>query len=157
MTVRVSSRITGADALERAFQARAAAADARLSGALLESGALVQAEAQRLIMDPPKSGRVYTPEFWTDSAGRVRAGRPRVPHQASAPGEAPANDTGNLASSIILETGDLPTGKITIEARAKYATYLEFGTARMAARPFLRRALDSMRGRVMILLRRALR
>lgn len=154
--IRIATQVIGADALSARFRQRAATASAKLGPALLEAGALVQSEAQRLVADPPKTGRIYTTEFWTDKAGRVRPGRARVPHQASAPGEAPATDTGNLISSIVLDGTDLPRGEITIAAQAKYARFLELGTARMAARPFLRRALDTMRGRVLTLIRRAL-
>lgn len=54
-------------------------------------------------------------------------------HQASAPGESPAIDSGNLAGSISMI---FPT---TLEAKigtnVAYATYLETGTSRMAQRP----------------------
>lgn len=67
-----------------------------------------------------------------------------VEHQASAPGEAPASDTGYLAGSIstYYEDGGL-TGIVT--AGAEYAAYLEFGTVKMEPRPFMRPALDGER------------
>lgn len=61
-------------------------------------------------------------------------------HQASAPGEAPAIDTSNLANSITVEaTG--PT-EVTIHVGADYAADLEFGTVHMAARPFVLPAVE---------------
>jgi hypothetical protein len=53
-------------------------------------------------------------------------------HQASAPGESPAVDSGNLVNSVAIE-------RATLEARigtpTEYARYLEDGTGRMEARP----------------------
>lgn len=65
-------------------------------------------------------------------------------HHASAPGEAPADDTGDLYDSIdSMQVGDV--GYIT--ASAPYADYLEHGTSRMAPRPFMgpaaRKAVES--------------
>lgn len=82
---------------------------------LTTARAITQRAAQS--MAEAKSGHVY---------GR---------HQASAPGQAPAIDTGLLANSQVAEmTG--PTTAIAGFA-AEYAPHLEFGTVRMAARPFL--------------------
>lgn len=66
-------------------------------------------------------------------------------HQASAPGEAPANDMGTLANSMtITKPGDLAR---EIEAPAEYAAALEFGRldGTIAPRPFLAPALDAVK------------
>lgn len=71
----------------------------------------------------PKSGRVYR--------------RGNITHQASAPGQYPATDTGRLASSVMI---DLPVpGGLTgrVGTNVQYGPMLEFGTSRMAARPWL--------------------
>jgi len=64
-------------------------------------------------------------------------------HPASAPGEAPAIDTGNLAASIQIE----PDGNLraVIVVGADYGPHLEYGTSRMAARPFLTPAMEEAR------------
>lgn len=64
-------------------------------------------------------------------------------HQASAPGEPPAIDTGNLVNSVFSEKSG--PGQAVVGASAEYAEYLEFGTSKMAARPFLRPALEKVR------------
>jgi HK97 gp10 family phage protein len=88
----------------------------------------VRTSAVQAILSPPKTGRVYR--------------RGGVEHQASAPGEAPASDTGRLAGSITTEYfPDQLRGRVT--ARTGYAAYLEFGTQRMEPRPFMRPAQDS--------------
>jgi hypothetical protein len=86
----------------------------------------VRAEAVRLIESPPKTGRIYR--------------RRGVEHQASAPGEAPAADTGTLAGSIITEF-DRSELLGTVAATAVYAQALELGTPRIRPRPYMRPAL----------------
>lgn len=62
---------------------------------------------------------------------------PRRTHRASAPGAYPATDTGRLASSVrvIMPTAASLSGEVGTEV--KYGAWLEFGTSRMAARPWL--------------------
>jgi hypothetical protein len=77
-------------------------------------------------------------------------------HIASAPGESPANDTGNLLQSIqiiqtktgvfrsifrsIFGSGNTVSSEVIVKAR--YAKWLEYGTKNMAARPFVRPTRD---------------
>ena len=57
-------------------------------------------------------------------------------HTASAAGEYPAADLGNLDGNI--NTNILLGGLVGIvESKAAYSSSLEFGTSRMAARPFM--------------------
>jgi len=59
----------------------------------------------------------------------------------SSAGDAPAGDTGFLASNIHLSlSADGLSGEV--ESRADYSAALEFGTINMAARPFLQPALE---------------
>lgn len=57
----------------------------------------------------------------------------------SSPGSPPGIDTGNLKGSI--KVGEVTDNHAVLEANANYAGYLEFGTRRMAARPFMRPAV----------------
>lgn len=78
------------------------------------------------IQQPPKTGRIYK--------------RNTVSHQASAPGESPASDTGRLAQSITTRYDPATiTGYVNVST--EYAQGLEFGTARVAARPYARVSL----------------
>ncbi len=72
----------------------------------------VRGDIVRRIQSGPASGRTYM--------------RGTVSHVASAPGEAPATDTGALASSISYQM----KGRLAaeIESRLAYAPMLEFGT-----------------------------
>lgn len=60
--------------------------------------------------------------------------RGTILHQASAPGEAPATDTGYLANSIGARMIGRTEGEVTVTA--EYAAVLELGGVHMAPRPF---------------------
>jgi HK97 gp10 family phage protein len=55
-------------------------------------------------------------------------------HTSSAPGQAPANWTGKLLNSIKVQK---TKGTAFVYITAKYAEFLEFGTSKMRARPFI--------------------
>lgn len=129
--MRISARVLGADDLARAFAERAGRSDAAAQVALEESAQIIAAEAQRLITDGPKTGRIY------------KKYRPRREHQASAPNEPPASDLGTLVAGVVIDRADVSQGRITVESTAAHSKPLEFGTRHMAPRPFLRRAMKS--------------
>ncbi len=104
-----------------------------------------------------------------------------IAHQASASGEPPAVDTGRLRASISTNwtksgigrgkvdsqaqpeegVGD-PGGskrmggqfKVVVGSNVRYAPWLEFGTRRMSARPFMRPSLDRIKNKVTSLIKR---
>jgi len=73
-------------------------------------------------------------------------------HIASTKGNSPNTDTGHLWKNIVVSTG---TGIITkeyfalVRSRAKYSNWLEDGTTKMAARPFMKPALNKNKDRIM--------
>ncbi len=79
----------------------------------------------------PKSGRLYP-----RPGGRI--------HQASAPGEPPAVDTGKLIKSIQSEMESETIG-VVYSDDVEYAPYLEYGTVRVAPRPFMAPAAEYIR------------
>jgi hypothetical protein len=96
--------------------------------ALHEIGEEVVRETARLIKSGPKTGKVYT------FRGR--------PHQASAPGQAPANRSGRLADSGNYKVKNHQ--EMIVGETAEYAGFLENGTrGRMAPRPHLIRAVNN--------------
>ena len=96
-------------------------------------------------MAEPKTGRLYR-----------RGKRGKIIHQASAPGEAPAIDTTALAASI--QTAKLSPLCYEVAAKgAEYAIHLEYGTHKMAARPFMRPALERAKPVLFELVSKALR
>lgn len=101
----------------------------------------VENVAKRKLLEP-KSGRIYDTRFWRDSQGRLRRGGPRPPHQASAPGEAPASDTGHLLNSIGHSVG-IEEGVVVgrVGSHLQEMAWLEMGTRYMEPRPLLRPSL----------------
>ena len=74
-------------------------------------------------------------------------------HVASLPGEPPNNDTGVLANNI--ETVQKAPLIVEVSSNAPYAGALEFGTSRVAERPYMRPARDKKRKEVEQLVRGA--
>ena len=102
-----------------------AQAQAEMARIVAKTAIDIEAGAKTAIQSSPASGRVYGA------------------HKASAPGEAPATDTGNLAGSI----QSVSAGPLTWEVHvsAEYAETLELGGVHVAARPFLSPAVDAVR------------
>jgi len=75
-------------------------------------------------------------------------GIPSPNHIVSAPGEPPNRDTGLLTSRTNAE--DLPEpGQAAVISDAEYSAFLEYGTSRMAERPFMRVAASNKRKAVL--------
>lgn len=75
-------------------------------------------------------------------------------HVPSAPGQPPNEDSGNLRRNIETEIGG--PNLVTVTSYAGYSQALEFGTSRMAARPFMRPAAERGRPEVTRLVGRAI-
>ncbi len=92
-------------------------------------------EAERVVGVTLKAGR--------DNIVRgMQASSPPV----SAPGDMPAIDTGTLIGSLETEQNG-PRGALSIGGGdAYYAIFLEHGTSRMAARPFMHPTASMMQG-----------
>ena len=89
---------------------------------LLGGGQLIRGEAIRSIQTGAKSGKTY------------KKYNPTRTHKASAPGEAPASDTGFLVSNIrVKDQKDF----VEVRSEASYSKFLEYGTSKMLARPFM--------------------
>ena len=85
-----------------------------------------------------------------DGTGRVYRRGAKGVHTASAPGAAPAPDTGNLRRNwrrFVLAEGRGKGVRIVcrIKSDMPYASILENGTARMKARPFRQRIRQNLR------------
>ena len=74
---------------------------------------------------------------------------PRRTHKASAAGEPPATDTGFLVNNITIVMDIADKGlSANVESRADYSSFLEFGTSKMAARPFMQPALEENKPKI---------
>jgi HK97 gp10 family phage protein len=121
------AKVVGTQKLEAALVRKAKRYEQATSAGLSAWALLVRNEAVKSVQKGPRSGRVY------------RSGT--VTHQASAPGQAPATDTGNLAGSIGWNI-EASTLTADVFASARYAVHLELGTRHIKPRPFLVPALD---------------
>ena len=77
------------------------------------------------------------------SVKRSRQGGGTYPHVAASPGQAPNTDTGKLVASIAVEKKAEST--YFVGSGLSYAKYLEFGTSKMLARPWLQPAIRANR------------
>ncbi len=67
---------------------------------------------------------------------------------ASAPGSAPHTDTGNLVNNIQVQRYDRSVDVGILGDKALYGKYLEFGTSKMKARPWLRPAFENSKATI---------
>ena len=100
-------------------------------------------EAQQLIDDSIPTGRLYRRGSFnrrhSRGFGQRASGPGRRFHRASAPGQPPAKDTGKTYQSITVRR--MAKGKYRVRFGGA-AGYLEFGTSRMRARPFIIPAIE---------------
>lgn len=78
-------------------------------------------------------------------------------HIPSLPGEPPNADTRHLDTNI--ETYIVPNKRnptVHVESKAEYSAFLEFGTSKMAERPFMRPALQRNREKIEQLVKSAI-
>jgi HK97 gp10 family phage protein len=125
--------------------------------ALVAAALVFEANTKELLSRPGagairRSGqtRVGAGSFRRGKDGKlqlVRRGAARtkidVTDRASRPGDPPAPDTGTLRNSIAHEV--VSSQRVRVGTNVEYAPFLEFGTARMAPRPFMRPALAMSR------------
>ena len=123
-------RLTGTRELKEALTRLGVNADKELSDAVKITAQAIRNNAIKSIARGTKSGDVYDKT------------NPRRTHRASAPGEAPASDTGRLVGSI---RADIAGKEASVSANTVYAEPLEFGTRNMEPRPFMVPALEAER------------
>ena len=112
--------------------------------AVFKGVADVEKEAKKSIQRGSPSGRVY------------QRYNPKRTHQASAPGQPPASDTGFLVNNIKRRMdADNMGGEVA--SRAAYSKYLEFGTSKMLPRPFMFPALEKNRKKIKSRIQKAMK
>lgn len=141
----LSFKVEGLDKLAKASRTTIEEISKQLDVALYASAKRIESDAKKSIARGTKSGKIYK--------------RRTVTHRASAPGEAPANDTGRLMNSISTALIKAQKYAEVFAGRgvAKYARALEFGTQKMAARPFFFPAAEKNRQWISDRLARAVR
>lgn len=109
----------------------------KLQKVIFEACSFVRNEAVQGIASGPASGRIYK------KGGKTG--------QRSAAGEYPMTDEGGLIQGIATKfTNKGLRGRV--ESNAPYSAALEFGTLKMAARPFLQPSLEAVRPKIRELL-----
>ena len=115
--------------------------NAKLKQIIGVGGQMVMNEAKQSIQQNSGGGKTY------------QKYKPRRTHTASAEGQPPNTDTGFLVSNIFLQIDPDGLGA-DVESRADYSGYLEFGTSKMRARPYLQPALEANRRNIIRLFAR---
>jgi len=138
-------KIEGFDSLIKLFPEMERKIRSELKLAVAAAGTLVENEIKDS-MRKAKHGKTYRKN---KAITRKRKGKNVVVgakfHRASAPGEAPAVDRGRLVGSIHSkkeDSGYSSTIGVHDTTNVKYAKALEYGTAKIAPRPFLIPALN---------------
>ena len=124
-------KLEGLEDLQVALQKISAEAQVEVDRAVDATGLELRGDIVKAYQRGPASGRVY--EKYA----------PRRTHTASAPGQAPATDTGRLASSVNYKKDGSMSA--TVGSELVYAAMLEFGTSRIDPRPAWVPAVEAMR------------
>lgn len=98
-----------------------------VTGALYKAGQMIEVDAEISITEGSVSGRG---------------------HVASRPGQAPNRDTGHLDGNIETTVRASQNPTVHVTSNASYSAALEFGTSKMAERPFMRPATEKNRDKV---------
>lgn len=118
-------------------------------------------DAQPLIRQAIAEGAFEVHEHAIDAMSETKSGvsvsvsATGRPHVRSAPGEAPAVETGRLKTSLHVSVSSSGRAEADVVAPVEYAAALEYGTRHMAPRPFLAPALDAKREMIFERVRRA--
>lgn len=151
MTITVE--VQGLDDLRVALRKYGEKAEKAISTEVKKTAIEINSNVKKRILRGPKSGVTYHRIADEDGMMRVYAGsysefgpnklvavfktdgkaNLSAKHTSSAPGEAPATDTGFLASSIYFEQANKM--QATIGSRLAYAYWLEYGTRKIKPRP----------------------
>lgn len=134
----VSVEVKGLESLAKKSRRAAQIVSQEVAKALLASGMMIDADAKKSLTMGGKTGIVY------------EKSNPRRTHRASAPGQAPASDTGRLVNSIGVRMVESNTAVevFTGGTEVKYAVMLEFGTKDIAPRPFMHPAAERNRRKI---------
>ena len=109
-----------------------------MNNILLGAAQEIRKEAVRSIQQDPKTGIVY------------QKYNPTREHRASAPGESPATDTGNLVRNI--KAKNSTKNEVIVQSNAPYSQDLELGSGKILPRPFLFPATEKSGKKIVMVL-----
>lgn len=105
-------------------------------------GSALKVDMNAEVLKKNKTGRVY---IVRTSRGRRGTGRRRR-HRSSAPGQTPANLTGNYRRAIGYQIHGSDSLEFGIRDDVDYGDFLESGTSRMSPRPGVGNTVKKMQG-----------
>ena len=126
-------KLEGLEGLQAALGKMTKEIEAEVDKAVDATGLELRGEVVKAYQRGPATGITY------------EKSNPNRTHTASAPGEAPATDTGRLASSVNYKKDGAMSA--TVGSEIVYAAMLEFGTSRIAPRPAWVPAVEAMRSK----------
>lgn len=129
----MSVTVTGIDSTIQALYAKTNTLSNSVDEAVRRGAVMIMNDSTRSIAQGVHTGKTYK--------------RGNKTHKASAPGEAPATDTGTLVKSIQSLKSIYGDGWL-VGSNLDYARFLEFGTKNMGARPWLIPALEKNRSTI---------
>ena len=122
------ARVRGGGRFAKTMQNLRTLTPREATAALYTAGNMIEIEAEHSITEGSISGKGHVP---------------------SLPGEPPNADTRLLDSSIETEMPDGPEGgRVTVTSNAPYGAFLEFGTSKMAPRPYMAPAAEKVKDKV---------
>lgn len=153
MPAAITVVVQGLEKLKAKLEKHSAAVNAAVSKEIRKGAILIETTAKLLIANSPRGGRTY--KLYTKKGNAIE-------HHASAPGESPATRPagvggGQLVKGINTVIDPQDSRIAYVVSRAKYSFWLEFGTKRMRARPFLRPAEREHRAAISKNIRAAVR
>ena len=128
----MSIKLEGLQELQNAIREATQETQAKIEMVVEATASDIRNATVRRIQRGPASGEIYKSKVADKD------------HQASAPREAPATDSGALAGSYSVIDGDTPLTKY-VSSNLEYAYFLEFGTVHMEKRPHLLPSVEENR------------
>jgi hypothetical protein len=166
----ISLSVSNVKELQAAIKSIGGKAEANVGKAVKATGLGITHHVENAISRGTKSGHLYFripgEKYMTVRQGAIdgpivavfrASGKQNLSltHRASAPGEAPATDTGALVSSIY--TNQVSPLSLEVGSRLAYAYYLEFGTVKIKRRPSWMPAVEANRDKFIRLIEEGLR
>lgn len=145
---KIKVTVQNTDAVQRALKLYGEKAENEIYTAIKQFSLMVDGDVKKAIRSPSKTGvlyyRVPGDKYMTIRAGAIdgpivaafKASKKQnlsLTHRSSAPGEAPASDTGGLISSMYFKQKTKLSTEIG--SRLPYSYWLEFGTKKIKPRP----------------------
>jgi HK97 gp10 family phage protein len=121
----------------------------------LKAAAIVVKNRAKVLVSVPGTAKAIRKMSYRYGGLQFNVGKKGTVYGAavSDPGEPPRKQFGRLRASIASEA-DAGQLRARVGTNVKYGRWLELGTSRMAARPWLRRAMDESIGQVRAILAR---